>query len=209
MSATPIYDSEFTIDEDEQYNSSQGSRADWARDCLRVVMEAATFASVPTQPDITEHHLNEPIRLRPSRATARSAETERQMENITEFVKRKKQLDEHDIYGRLSMISLCIDFADFMWEILQEERQKFDAKRTRPSRAYKKKYGKWDISKVNVTAALDIILQIDPERMLVSDAKRLMGEAHKGRSNRLPGNYDMRREALELWFVLLQHLPSM
>jgi hypothetical protein len=33
------------------------------------------------------------------------------MENIRDFVKRKKQLDEHDIYGRLSMISLCIDFA--------------------------------------------------------------------------------------------------
>ena len=92
------------------------------------------------------------------------------MENITGFVKRKKQLDEHDIYGRLSMISLCIEFAHFMWEILQEERQKFDANRTRPSRVHKK-YGKLDIDKDNLTAALDIILQIDPERILVSDAK--------------------------------------
>jgi hypothetical protein len=216
----PTYDSDSTEDEDEQHDSDNNededeqydglkdpskekARKDWAKHRYRDVMEAATFVPIPLpiQPDTAEHHFNDPMRLRPCKANAQSAEMKGKMEKVVEMVKRKKQLDEQDIHGRLSMTSLCMDFAHFMWEILRDKGQTYNPNPKRPARGKKMKYGKWDINSKDLTAALDAILQIDPKRVHKADAKRFMKEIHKGQEIQLPGNYDIRREALEMWYV--------
>jgi hypothetical protein len=181
--------------EDEQDNHAQDPKDKVARDVRSNTLEAATFARLP---NIFEYKFNEPIRLRTSKTDARSAE---RMEKITEFAKRMEGIKDKNTYGRLSMMSLCIAFAEFLWEILQEKGQTFNPNPTRPSRSKQKKYGKWDVDSNDLTAALNAILQIDPEKIREADAKRFMKEIHKGKDPQRPGNYKIRNAALEMWYV--------
>jgi hypothetical protein len=105
----PTYDSDNTEEEDREHKALN----DTAKDYFCIVMEAATFAHIP---ETGAHHFNESRRQCPDKANAPSAAAtqEQLLKTIADTVKRKKQLDQQDIYRRLSMASLCMDFAHFM-----------------------------------------------------------------------------------------------
>jgi len=92
-----------------------------------------------------------------------------------------------------------MDFAHFMREILREKGQTYNSSPKRPSRAYVKKHGKWDVLPIHLTLALDAILQVDPVRIHGPDDKRVMKQIHQGKEPQLPGKYELRLEASELW----------
>jgi hypothetical protein len=97
------------------------------------------------------------------------------------------------------MASLCMDFAHFMWEILREKGQTYDASSKRPSRSHVKKHGKWDILPMHMTLALDAILQVDRVRLHAAHDKRAMKQIHQGKEPQLSEKYELRREASQLW----------
>jgi hypothetical protein len=170
-----------------------------ARDVHSNTLEAATFARLP---NINEYKFNEPIRLSTSRTDARSAE---RMEKIAEFAKRMEGIKDKDTYGRLLTMSLCIAFAEFLWEILQEKGHTFNPNSTRPSQSKQKKYGKWDVDRNDLSTALDTLLQINPLKIRESDAKRFMKEIHRGKDSPQPRNYKIRNVALQMWYVAANH----
>jgi hypothetical protein len=113
--------------EDEQDKHAQDPRDKAARDIRGNTFEAATFARLP---NIFEYKFNDPIRLRISKTDARSVE---RMEKIAEFVKRMEGIKGTNTYRRLSMMSVCMAFAEFLWEILHEKGHTFNPNLTRPS----------------------------------------------------------------------------
>jgi hypothetical protein len=196
---TPSITSSSTSIEDEQDEQDDYAQDPKATNVRHNILEAATFARLP---NIDEYKFNVPNRLHTSKTDARS--TERQ-ETIAEFAKCMKGIRDKGIYGRLSMMSLCIAFAEFLWEILQEKGLTFNPNPTRPSRS-KQKDGKWDVDSDDLNKAVNAVLQLQIEKMREADAKHFMKEIHKGKDPQKPGNLK-RNAALEMWYVAAEDEP--
>jgi len=103
-------------------------------------------------------------------------------------MERNAQLDDKNCFGRLSLVSLGIEFAHLVYEELQKKGRAFDGKRSRPSRA-QPKYGKWDVNNRDFRQVINDMFQVDASKIQEVQARRLMLETHKGKDYGAPGNY--------------------
>jgi hypothetical protein len=182
----PRHDTDIADDEDEQFDAYLCK--DKAKDLYGMLLKAATSARAPGD------HFRDPLRLR----CGKKAVEEETTKKAIEIMERNAQLDDKSSLGRLSWISLCIEFAHLVYDELRKKGKTFDAQRGRPSRG-NIKYGKWDVNEKELSIVIDDIFQVNKAKMHESDARRLMLETQKAEDYRLPGNYQMRNEALETW----------
>jgi hypothetical protein len=190
----PIYDSDIPEDGNDQFDHPHIVCKDVCNDKAKglygMLMEAAT--STHEQPN----HFRGPVHLCSKKKPEREETTKRAFEIVT----RNANLDDKSGLGRLSLVSLCLEFADLVHGELQKKGQTFDTERNRSSRT-NKKYGKWDVNNKDLAQVMNDIFMDGNLKIPDADSKYFMLEAQTGKNYRPPGSYDMRNRALEIWCV--------
>ncbi|KAG4427069.1 hypothetical protein IFR05_017448, partial [Cadophora sp. M221] len=114
------------------------------------------------------------------------------------IMERNAQLDDKSIFGRLSLISIGIQLAHLVYEECRKKGKAFGSKPVRARRGVKEKCGKWDLNCNDYGDIVDDMFEVDSSKIRKDDVRRFMSETQTAKDYRPPGNYAMRKEAINL-----------